>query len=107
MLLPEAEHIVELSKTLTHQSEHLERSTADIARLKRDRRLIKTGGSTDYPGNLEVSLRYRSDVDRLETDLPRLMRDRNVTGKRTALGQQPQPALDPSLSSLLRLGQRA
>lgn len=81
MLLPEAEHIVELSKTLTHQSEHLERSTANIARLKRDRRLIKTGGSTDYPGNLEANEML------------------SVTNH--------DPALDPSLSSLLRLSQRA
>lgn len=55
MLLPEAEQIVELSKTLKHQSDQLELSQSDIVKLKRDRRLIKSGGTSDYPGNLEVS----------------------------------------------------
>lgn len=80
MLLPEAEHIVELSKTLTHQSEHLEQSSAQIAKLKRDRRLVKTSGSTDYPANLEAN---------------QLLSVANQNH-----------ALDPSLSSMLRL-QRA
>ncbi|KAJ9480070.1 hypothetical protein PHBOTO_003833 [Pseudozyma hubeiensis] len=80
MLLPEAEHIVELSKTLTHQSEHLEQSSAQIAKLKRDRRLVKTSGSTDYPTNLEANS---------------LLSVANQNH-----------ALDPSLSSMLRL-QRA
>lgn len=55
MLLPEAEQIVELSKTLEHQSSQLERASADIAKLKRERRLIKSGGTTDYPANLEAN----------------------------------------------------
>lgn len=54
-LLPEAEQIVELSKTLQHQSTQLERAQELITRLKRDRRMIKTAGSTDYPGNLEAN----------------------------------------------------
>lgn len=81
MLLPEAEHIVELSKTLTHQSEHLEQSSARIAKLKRDRRLIKSTGSTDYPANLEAN---------------ELL---SVTNQSAAL--------DPKLSSFLRLAHRA
>ena len=54
-LLPEAEQIVELSKTLEHQSSQLERASSDIAKLKRERRLIKSGGTTDYPANLEAN----------------------------------------------------
>lgn len=77
MLLPEAEHIVELSKTLAHQSEHLEQSSSRIAKLKRDRRMVKTAGSTDYPANLEAH---------------ELL---SVTNQN--------PTLDPNLSSFLRL----
>jgi len=54
MLLPEAEQIVELSKTLEHQSEQVDRAQSEITKLKRERRLIKTGGTSDYPANLEV-----------------------------------------------------
>lgn len=54
MLLPEAEQIVGLSKTLEHQTQQLEQSQADIARLKRERKLIKSQGTSDYPPNLEV-----------------------------------------------------
>lgn len=56
MLLPEAEQIVELSKTLEHQAAHLDRSKAEIAKLKRDRKATKSAGNSDYPPNLEVSL---------------------------------------------------
>lgn len=54
MLLPEAEQIVGLSKTLEHQTQQLEQSQAEIARLKRERKLIKSQGTSDYPPNLEV-----------------------------------------------------
>ncbi|CBQ74022.1 conserved hypothetical protein [Sporisorium reilianum SRZ2] len=77
MLLPEAEHIVQLSKTLANQSEHLDQASAHIARLKRDRRLVKSAGSSDYPANLDAH--------------PLLSATHHT------------PALDPPLSSFLRL----
>lgn len=54
MLLPEAEQIVDLSKTLTHQTQHFDQAQAEIAKLKRQRRLIKTSSSNDYPPNLDA-----------------------------------------------------
>ncbi|SOV03688.1 uncharacterized protein UDID_05487 [Ustilago sp. UG-2017a] len=81
MLLPEAEQIVELSKTLKHQSDQLELSQSDIVKLKRDRRLIKSGGTSDYPGNLEANELI------------------SITAQK--------PELDASLSSFLRIGSKA
>lgn len=51
-LLPEAEQIIDLSQTLTHQTQHLERLQSDIVKLKRQRRLVKNGN--EYPGNMDV-----------------------------------------------------
>ena len=53
-LLPEAEQIVELSKTLTHQTQQLEQAQERITTLKRNRRLVKSAGSSDYPPNLDA-----------------------------------------------------
>lgn len=57
MLLPEAEQIIELNKTLESQSRQLQRATNQIADLKKERRLAKAKDSSQYPGNLKV--RYR------------------------------------------------
>lgn len=54
MLLPEAEQIIELNKTLESQSRQLQRATALIADLKKERRMAKAKDSGQFPGNLKV-----------------------------------------------------
>ncbi|ETS61745.1 hypothetical protein PaG_03840 [Moesziomyces aphidis] len=68
MLLPEAEQIVGLSKTLEHQTQQLEQSQADIARLKRERKLIKSQGTSDYPPNLEAHDLLSASAQKPELD---------------------------------------
>ncbi|PWY98374.1 hypothetical protein BCV70DRAFT_202151 [Testicularia cyperi] len=54
MLLPEAEQIIELNKTLQHQSDELTRTKSSISKLRKDRKAIKNSDSGAYPGDLEA-----------------------------------------------------
>lgn len=94
MLLPEAEQIIELNKTLESQSRQLQRATNHIADLKKERRMAKAKDSTQYPGNLKVCCAWILRISAILTSDLQAHELLSVTAQK--------PQVDAALSSFFR-----